>query len=57
MENGCAGGIALAIRTFSVEHSRATQVRIDYVQHTLSAMIQHKELFYSEAGELSHDGA
>ena len=49
-----AGGIPRAIRPLPLKHprsaksfnERATEVRIDYVQHALSAMIQYEQMFY-----------
>ena len=49
-----AGGMPRAIQTLPANHPqfdpnfnrRATEVRIDYVQHALSAMLQYKEMFY-----------
>ena len=48
------GGMPRAILTLSENHPqfdpsfnrRATEVRIDYVQHALSAMLQYKEVYY-----------
>ena len=49
-----AGGIPRAIYTLPEDHPqytksfnrRATEVRIDYVQHTLSAMLQYEQIFF-----------
>jgi hypothetical protein len=49
-----AGGIPRAIHTLPEDHPqfkksfnrRATEVRIDYVQHALSAMLQYKSSFF-----------
>ena len=49
-----AGGIPRAIHTLPEDHPqytksfnrRATEVRIDYVQHTLSAMLQYERIFF-----------
>ena len=49
-----AGGIPRAIHTLPEDHPqfkksfnrRATEVRIDYVQHALSAMLQYERNFF-----------
>jgi hypothetical protein len=49
-----AGGIPRAIHTLPEDHPqfkksfnrRATEVRIDYVQHTLSALLQYERIFF-----------
>lgn len=49
----CSGGIPRAIKLLPINHprfswsfnNRATEVRIDYVQHTLSAMIEYNRKF------------
>jgi hypothetical protein len=41
-----AGGIPWALRRFPSGDEVDTEVRIDYVQHALSAMIQYRQLFY-----------
>ncbi len=51
-----AGAIPRAIRLLPENHptyskafnQRATEVRIDYVQHALSAMLQYQQLFFSK---------
>jgi len=51
-----AGAIPRAIRSLPESHPqfeksfnlRATEVRIDYVQHALSAMLQYQQLFFSK---------
>ena len=51
-----AGAIPRAIRPLPESHprftksfnQRATEVRIDYVQHALSAMLQYEQLFFSK---------
>ena len=49
-----AGAIPRAVRPLPETHhrfnktfnQRATEVRIDYVQHALSAMLQYRQLFF-----------
>jgi hypothetical protein len=51
-----AGAIPRALRPLPESHprftktfnQRATEVRIDYVQHALSAMLQYEQLFFSK---------
>ena len=53
-----AGGIPRAIQILPEEHPqfkksfnrRATEVRIDYVQHALSAMLEYERIFFRKAG-------
>ena len=50
-----AGGIPRGVRTYPDDGSgslrtfnqRVTEIRIDYVQHALSAMIQYRELYFA----------
>jgi hypothetical protein len=42
-----AGGIPRALRRFPSGDEIETQVRIDCVQHALSAMMQYRQLFYT----------
>jgi len=58
-----AGGIPRAIHTLPEDHPlfkksfnrRATEVRIDYVQHALSAMLQYDRIFFARAEHNSLD--
>jgi len=52
-----AGGLPRAVyplplndpdtQKFLDEHPRATEIRVDYVQHAMSAMLQYRDLFHT----------